>query len=253
MSHFSRYILTLAIFYGYAVQAAGPVVLIEHQGKYQGYFEKPRLGLVVSQFNNSSSLYWPAARLFKTDVDAKLKLEQQRVALLKQLEALKKEFQQDSKTALVTSVEKLAKDIAAWELAQHVTLPLDPDIVRAKKSLNPILSEGQYKLMLSERPKAILLEGLVEQQSTPLLNDVSVDTYLEHISVLEGGSSSFVYVVSASGEYYVAQTALWNKVYQEVLPGTILFIPFEQRHLPSTFSDINKQIVELLLHKVVAL
>lgn len=252
MSRFSLCILTLAIFAVNNVQAASPVVLVEHQGKYQGYFERPRLGLVVSQFNSASSLYWPAAKLFKVDVDTKLQLEQQRTALLKRLAALKQQFQQDSESGLVASVEKLEKDISTWELAGHMVLLLDPDRVRVKKSLNPLLSEGQYKLILSERPKKILLEGLVEQQSTPLLNDVSVDSYLESISILDGGSSSFLYVVPALGDFYIAQTGLWNKTHQEILPGAVLFIPFEQRHLPDAFGDINKQIVELLLHKVVA-
>lgn len=252
MSRFSCYILTLAILAVNNVQAASPVVLVEYQGKYQGYFERPRLGLVVSQFNSTSSLYWPAARLFKVDVDTKLKLEQQRTELLKRLTTLKQEFQQDSEFGLVASVEKLERDISTWELAGHMALPLDPDRVRAKESLNPLLSEGQYKLTVSERPGSILLEGLVTQQSTPLLNDVSVDSYLESISLLEGGSRSFIYVIPALGDFYVAQTGLWNKAYQEMLPGSVLFIPFEQRHLPGAFSDINKQIVELLLHKVVA-
>jgi hypothetical protein len=252
MSRFSCYILTLTIFAVNNVHAASPVVLVEHQGKYQGYFERPRLGLVVSQINSLSSLYWPAAKLFKVDVDTKLKLEQQRTELLTRLAALKQEFQKDSEPGLVASVEKLEKDISIWELAGHMALPLDPDRVRAKKSLNPLLSEGQYKLTVTERPKTILLEGLVKQRSTPLLNDLSVDTYLEHVSILEGGSSSFLYVVPASGEFYVAQTGLWNKSHQEVLPGSMLFIPFEQRQLPGAFSDINKQVVELLLHKVVA-
>lgn len=251
MSRFSCYILTFAVLVFTSAQASTPVVLVEHQGNYQGYFERPRLSLVVSQFNKSSSLYWPAARLFKTDVDTKLELEQQRASLLKQLGALKQEFQKDSESGLAASVEKLEKNVSAWELAQHMAFPLDPDIVRAKKSLNPLLSEGQYKLKLSERPEAVLLEGLVEQQSTQLLNNVSVDTYLEQISLLEGGSSSFVYVIPASGDFYVAQTGLWNKSHQEILPGTVLFIPFEQRLLPDAFSDINKRVVELLLHKVV--
>jgi Capsule biosynthesis GfcC len=252
MSRFSRYVLTLAIFAFNNAQAASPVVLVEHQGKYQGYFERPRLGLVVSQFNSTSTLYWPAAKLFKVDVDTKLKLEQQRTELLTRLAALKQEYQQDSESDLAASVEKLERDISTWELAGHVALPLDPDRVRAKKSLNPLLSEGQYKLTVSERPKTILLEGLVEQRNTPLLNDVSIDTYLKHVSILAGGSNSFLYVAPASGKFYVAETGLWNKIHQEVLPGTVLFIPFEQRQLPGAFSDINKQVVELLLHKVVA-
>ncbi|MDF3125745.1 capsule biosynthesis GfcC family protein [Rheinheimera sp. 1928-s] len=251
MSRLSYFFIAVWVIGISVAKAATPVVLVEHQGKYQGYFEQPRLGLVVYQLNTSASLYWPAAKLFKTDVDTKLKLEQQRTELQNQLAALKHEFQQDSDSALAASVEKLEKDIASWELAGNMNLPLDPDSVRAKKSLNPLLAEGQYKLLVSARPTELQMEGLVAEHKMPLRNAVSVDSYLGSISILEGGSDSFVYVIPASGEFYIAKTGLWNKSHQEVSPGSLLFIPFEQRHLPSEFSDINEQIVELLLHKVV--
>ncbi|RVT46903.1 hypothetical protein EMM73_06880 [Rheinheimera sediminis] len=251
MSRLSCFGLAVWIISISIAKAATPVVLVEHQGKYQGYFEQPRLGLVVYQFNTSASLYWPAAKLFKTDAETTLKLEQQRTALLNRLAALKHEFQQDSDPALAASVEKIEKDIASWELAGNMNLPLDPDSVRAKKSLNPLLAAGQYTLRVGTRPTELPMQGLVAEYKMPLRNAVSVDSYLGSISILEGGSHSFVYVIPAFGEFYIAKTGLWNKSYQEVSPGSLLFIPFEQRHLPSEFSDINEQIVELLLHKVV--
>lgn len=251
MNRLSCFLFALAIAGFNTVSAATPVVLVEHQGNYQGYFDQPRLGLVVSQLNTSASLYWPAAKLFKVDVETKLKLEQQRTELLNQLAQLKHEFQQDSDSGMATSVEKLEKDIAVWELAGNMNLALDPDRVRAKKSLNPLLSAGQYKLVVSVRPTELQIEGLVAEQKAPLRNAASVDSYLDTISILDGGSSSFVYIIPASGAISIAKTGLWNKHHQEVLPGSVLFIPFEQRHLPDAFSGINEQIVELLLHKVV--
>ena len=233
MKRLNCFLIALAILGANVVKAATPVVLVEHEGKYQGYFEKPRLGLVVNQLNTSASLYWPAAKLFKVDVETRLKLEQQRTQLLNQLAGLKQEFHQNSEAALAASVDKLEKDVTSWELAGNMDLPLDPDSVRAEKSLNPLLSEGQYKLTVSERPTALAIEGLVAEQNTPLLNAVSVDTYIENISILEGGSSSFVYVLPVSSNFFIAKTGLWNERYQQVLPGTVLFVPFEQLYQPS--------------------
>lgn len=252
MNRLSCFLLALAIAGMNVVKAATPVVLVEHQGKYQGYFEKPRLGLVVTQLNTSASLYWPAARLFKVDLDTKLKLEQQRKQLLSRLAELKLEFQQDKELQFAASVEKLQKDISAWELAGAVYLSLDPDAVRSKKSLNPLLSEGQYKLQVTGRPTTVQLEGLVAEQSIAIADAVSVEHYLDSVNVLAGGSSSYLYIIPASGKFLIAKTGIWNKTYQEVSPGSLLFVPFEQRILPEAYSDINEQIVELLLHKVVA-
>lgn len=233
------------------VNAAEPVVLVEHQGKYQGYFKPPRLDLVVTQINSTPGLYWPAAKLFKVDAESKLKLEQQRQDVLSQLALLKQEFQQEQEFGLVASVEKLEKDITGWVLAYRMSLPLDPDMVRAKKALNPILAKGNYKLVVGKRPEHIQIEGLVSEQENPLINTASVNTYVVTLSVMDGGSTSFVYVLPALDKYFLAKTGLWNRRHQEISPGTVLFVPFEQRHLPQAFNNINEQIVELLLHKVV--
>lgn len=233
------------------VNATEPSVLVEYQGQYQGYFEQPRLGLVVAQINTKPDLYWSAAKLFKVDADSVLKLEQQRQEVLSRLATLKLWFQQEEKLNLVASVEKLEKDIIGWVLAHRMSLPLDPDVVRAKKALNPILTKCNYRLVVGNRPEQISLEGLVSEKSTPLLDAASVNDYLDALSVMDGGSTSFVYVLPALNKYFLAKTGLWNKEHQEVSPGTVLFIPFELRHLPKAFNDINEQIVELLLNKVV--
>jgi hypothetical protein len=252
MNRLSCFYLALSLVGCFKLNAATPEVLVEHQGKYQGYFEKPRLSLVVTQVNSAASLYWPAAKLFKVDAETKQKLEQQRMFVLGQLAALKQTFQQGNEFELAANVEKLERDIASWELAGLMIIPLDPDRVRAKKSLNPLLTAGQYKLVVGERPTEIQIEGLAAEEKTPLLNAASVDTYLDSLSVLEGGSTSFIYVIPASEQFFIAKTGLWNKSYQEVSAGSVLFVPFEQRSLPSVFEHINEQIVELLLHKVVA-
>ena len=252
MNRLSCFYIALSLVGCFKLNAAAPVVLVEHQGKYQGYFEKPRLGLVVMQVNSAAPLYWPAAKLFKVDVETKQKLEQQRVFVLGQLAALKQQFQQDNELELAASVEKLERDVGSWELAGRMMLPLDPDRVRPKKSLNPLLTAGQYKLVVGERPTEIQIEGLAAEEKTALLNAASVDTYLDSLSVLEGGSTSFVYVIPQLDKFFIAKTGLWNKSYQEVSAGSVLFVPFEQRNLPSAFEHINEQIVELLLHKVVA-
>lgn len=252
MNRLSCFYIALSLVGCFQLNAETPAVLVEHQGNYQGYFEQPRLGLVVTQVNSTAPLYWPAAKLFKVDVETKQKLEQQRLFVLGQLAALKQEFQQDNEFDLAVSVEKLERDIASWELAGRMILPLDPDRVRANKSLNPLLTAGQYKLLVGDRPTKIQVEGLAAEENIQLLNATSVDSYLDNLSVLEGGSTSFVYVIPASDAFFIAKTGLWNRTHQEVSAGSVLFIPFEQRHLPSAFSDINEQIVELLLHKVVA-
>ena len=55
--------------YEYKFEDGEPFALVEWQGQYRGYFEAPRLAQVLEQANQPQ-VYWPAARLFRTDAES---------------------------------------------------------------------------------------------------------------------------------------------------------------------------------------
>jgi hypothetical protein len=233
-----------------SLYAAEPIVLIQHDGQYQGYFSKPRLSDVVSPVNKSSELYWPAASLYSLDTNELVKLEARKQVLLKELSKLKSYYIAEEEHELASSIAKLESDVNSLRLAKKILLPLDPDRVRAKKSLNPLIDPGHYLLSVTIRPEQILLFGLVEQRDTSLLTARSLNAYLDKLTLLVGASSSFTYLILPSAAPLIAKTGLWNSSYQAVPPGASLFIPIEKRNLPKQFENINEQIVELLVNKV---
>lgn len=250
MMRFSLVVFVCSLFSFFSSYAADPVVLVQHNGNYQGYFSKPRLSDVVTSLNKSKDLYWPAASLYLLDANETAKLEQHKQSLLKQLADLRSYFVADDSPELAASAAKLEVELGSVQLAKKINIPLDPDRVRAKKSLNPVLDAGQYLIQVSGRPEQIKLFGLVQQQTTPLLNAASLTTYVDAMTLLEGASSSFVYLLPPGNSPILAKTGLWNSSYHGVAPGSTLYIPFEDRNLPERFKSMNQQIVELLVHRV---
>lgn len=243
--------LSSALFFSGLCYAAGPAVLVKHNDKYQGFMQLPRLADVVVGVNNNADLYWPAARLYKTNPDDVIAVEQKRQHLLQQLKQLHQLYLQDKETELATSVDLVLQDIQNWQLAKQLLLPLDPDRIRVKAELNPKLLAGQYLLTVAPRPDTLHLIGFTKTKNLALLNAAAAADYMDKIEQLEGASSSFLYILPAGKPAFLAQTGVWNNQPQEVPPGALLFVPIEQRLLPSEFKHLNQQIVELAQHKVV--
>lgn len=231
--------------------AAGPVVLLKHNEQYQGFMKLPRLSEVVTSVNKESGLYWPAARLYKTDPEAVASPELQRQELLNTLAKLKQAYSQDGETELATTTEHLIQEIKNWVLAQQLFLALDPDVVRAKVALNPKLHAGQYLLLVAKRPDTVTVAGLTENNKLQLLSAADATDYAEQIKQLAGASSSFLYILPAGQPALLAKTGLWNWQRQDIPAGALLYVPFEQRLLPSEFEQVNQQVIELLQHRVV--
>lgn len=251
MMRFFWVVFALSLFPFLSLHAADPVVLVQHNGQYQGYFSQPRLSDVVTSINQNKDLYWPAASFYILDENETAQLEQRKQSVLNRLSDLKSYFESDGARELANSVVKLEADLSSARLAKKLFLPLDPDRVRAKKSLNPLIDPGSYLLTVVGRPEYVSLAGLVRQQEIPLLNASPLTAYVDELTMLAGASSSFVYLLPADSAPFIASTGLWNSVYQAVPPGSMLFFPFEKRLLPEQFKDINEQVVELLVHKVV--
>lgn len=232
--------------------AAAPLVLVKHDEQYKGYMQLPRLSEVVVAVNSMPDLYWPAARLYNIS-EAQLKaIESQRQQLLQQLVGLQQYYTQHNQLDLAAAAEQLQQQVSQWQLAEQLLLPLDPDRVRVKAELNPLLRAGHYLLQVAPRPTRLVVTGLAQQQSLPLLNATDATEYARLLTRLAGGSKSFLYILPAGKTPILAKTGIWNSKRQEIAAGSMIFLPFEQRLLPAEFSEINLQIVKVLQHRVVS-
>lgn len=232
-------------------KASGPAVLVQYNKQYYGFMTLPRLSEVVAPAATAPALYWPAGRLYHTDAAQVVELEQTRQQLLQQLNALQQRYLQQQEPELAASVGHLKQQIGSWVLAKQQWMLLDPDVVRIKPELNPKLLPGQYLLQVTGRPTSLAISGLVKNQQLPFRNVTDAADYMQDIDYLYGASKSFLYILPAGKPVMLAKTGLWNRQRQEIPPGAMIFVPFEQRLLPGGFTELNQQIVALLQHRVI--
>ena len=231
---------------------ANPVVRVQFNDVFLEYAQQPRLSDLVGGINSSADLYWPSASFYNLSAAEVEKLQQDKTQLLQRLTVLQNYYAQHGDEELAATIKKIIKELAPLQLAKKIVLPLDPDTVRIKSSLNPLIDAGQYLLAVGERPATVKLYGAVGNSSTSLLNASEAANYLSNVKLLEGASASFLYVLPANAEAFIVKVGLWNREFKSIPAGATLFVPLELRHLPSEFEDINQQIADLLVHKVVA-
>jgi hypothetical protein len=78
-----------------------------------------------------------------------------------------------------------------------------------------------------------------------------LDNYLSMLpkgELLEVADKSTAFVIQPDGHVDEISYAYWNSKQAYFAPGAILFIAFDS--LPSEFSNLNQNIIELLRHKV---
>ena len=223
-----------------------------------------------SNENASSSIgYFPlAAQLFdKTNTEANKSN--------KAIEAKKRNvFNQLDAFSVEEPEAKLVKQqLASFQYLNRVFIELDRNAVISQSDKNPLLvssshtskpssaatkrastSQTQaFSLYLPQRPTSIQLMGAMKDSVT--MNLIEHGTLNDYLDVLPNGfmgesaDKSVAYVVQPDGVVQTIQYAYWNEQPVYLAPGAIVFMAFYS--LPSKYSTLNQDIVDLLRHKVV--
>lgn len=226
-------------------------VKIQHDDMLYQYNKSPRLSKVVELINKKPGLYWAGARFYRLDPQYAEPVQQMKKDVVNQLAALEQYYLTESETELASATAKFRVRLENMTFAQLVRIPLDPDIVRAKKSKNPKVDSGSYLISVAERAKAISFTGLVKQQSLPFIDAADISEFVEQIQFEAGASHSFIYMFTPDKSYSLVSTGLWNRIPQSVSPAAYFYVPYEERLLPEEFAGINQNIAQLLEYKVV--
>jgi hypothetical protein len=237
------------------------------QGVTLEYKANVRLLQVLDDANASSNVndnsgigYFPlSAQLFdKTNTEAnesKKAIEAKKRNVFNQLDAL-----------LVEEPEaKLVKQqLASFQYLNRVFIELDRNAVISQSDKNPLLvssshtnkpSDSQtqaFSLYLPQRPTSIQLMGVMKESVT--MNLIEHGTLNDYLDALPNGfigefaDKSVAYVVQPDGVVQTIHYAYWNEQPVYLAPGAIVFMAFYS--LPSEFSTLNQDIVDLLRHKV---
>ena len=210
-----------------------------------------------SNENASGSIgYFPlSAQLFdKTNTQA---IKTKKHNVFNQLEALAVE---EPEANLVR------QQLASFQYLNRVFIELDRNAVISQLNKNPLLVSSsnlektsvtqaqtqKFSLYLPQRPTSIQLMGAMKESVTMnLIEHGTLNDYLEALPngfVGESADKSVAYVVQPDGVVQTIQYAYWNEQPVYLAPGAIVFMAFYS--LPSEYSMLNQDIVDLLRHKV---
>lgn len=211
-----------------------------------------------SNENASSSIgYFPlSAQLFdKTNIQASESIETKKRNVFNQLDAFSVE---EPEANLVR------QQLASFQYLNRVFVELDRNAVISQSDKNPLLvsssrtnkpsaSQTQaFSLYLPQRPTSIQLMGAMKESVTMnLIEHGTLNDYLDALPngfIGESADKSVAYVVQPDGVVQTIQYAYWNEQPVYLAPGAIVFMAFYS--LPSEYSTLNQDIVDLLRHKV---
>lgn len=251
------------------VMAQSPVPVLTVELPVQGitlqYSQPTRLDQVLTDANANGALgYFPlSAQLFDRNAQPQIANVKQKV-----LDTLERLALQEPQ------VKSMIEQIESFDYQARYFVELDQNAVMSQADKNPLLvskkttvvskqsaSKGisaksteqqHFELYLTDRPTSVYVVGAVKQaQTLPLVEHAQLDNYLTLLpkgQLLGIADNSTAFVIQPDGKVNEISYAYWNGKAAYFAPGAIIFIAFDS--LPSEFSTLNQDIVELLRHKV---
>nr|PMJ03587.1 hypothetical protein BCU32_21650 [Vibrio lentus]PMJ21261.1 hypothetical protein BCU29_22445 [Vibrio lentus] len=245
------------------------------QGVTLEYKANVRLLQVLDDANASGSIgYFPlSAQLFdKTNTEANEANESNKAN--QAIEAKKRNVfnQLDAFSVEEPEANLVRQQLASFQYLNRVFIELDRNAVISQSDKNPLLvssshtnkpsstaikrastSQTQaFSLYLPQRPTSIQLMGVMKESVTMnLIEHGTLNDYLDALPnglIGESADKSVAYVVQPDGVVQTIQYAYWNEQPVYLAPGAIVFMAFYS--LPSEYSTLNQDIVDLLRHKV---
>ncbi|MEZ9172466.1 capsule biosynthesis GfcC family protein [Vibrio cyclitrophicus] len=156
------------------------------------------------------------------------------------------------------------QQLASFQYLNRVFIELDRNAVISQSDKNPLLVSSSHtnkpsdsqtqalSLYLPQRPTSIQLMGAMKESVTMnLIEHGTLNDYLDALPngfIGESADKSVAYVVQPDGVVQTIQYAYWNEQPVYLAPGAIVFMAFYS--LPSEYSTLNQDIVDLLRHKV---
>ena len=226
------------------------------QGITLNYSQPVRLEQVLDDANANGALgYFPlSAQLF--DRNAQQQVDILKAQVIEQLNKLV--FQEPQVKSVITQLE-------SFEYQARYFVDLERNAVISQSEKNPLLvskdsadelnrpnQPQRFDLYLTHRPTHLTMVGAIKQaHKLKLIEHGQLDNYLSVLAkgeLLEGADKSTAYVIQPDGHVDEVSYAYWNSKQAYFAPGAILFIAFDS--LPSEFSTLNQNIIELLRHKV---
>ncbi|HEY0924893.1 capsule biosynthesis GfcC family protein [Rheinheimera pacifica] len=223
----------------------GAVTVDINSNRYQ-FDSNPRLNEVLAPVALQSNWYWPAAALYQLDSDEP---EQLRHQLLQQIVQLKQD--NSANNELVTTLQSLERQVAAWRLAKRILVPIDYDFARIRPEFNPRFDSGTYLLQLKRRPANVYLFGALSSEMTVTHRSAApAADYVVSAQTTAVADLAELMLLQPDGKVQAVGAAYWNHAHIEAMPGAQVFIPLQSQLFNSQFELLNQRLLELASHRV---
>ncbi|WP_339898310.1 capsule biosynthesis GfcC family protein [Paraglaciecola polaris] len=210
------------------------------------YPSSVRLSDALAPLADQNNIYWPAAALYQSNSE----IEKTRQALLDNLNIIKKRFSADD-TSLLSATDQLMQVVSSWQVAKRSPIAIDIDLARIQPAKNPLLIDGRYILGAGPRSKTVFIFGAVEQTLVVAHQPhTDVSEYVASSARISAANQDYVYIIQTDGRVILAPSAYWNKHHQEAMPGSMLFVPFNESLFHPEFERINTLLVSLATNRV---
>lgn len=230
-------------------QRAPATVHVQHQGLLQGFAHRAAntTGLVAS-FHDRFNIDWQESALYR--LDQQEVLQQQRDALVRDLNALADYWLAKRQRAQALSAQALAKEVQRWQLAHRVPAELDPQVLYLQPHKAIALKGQAYLLHLAEPRQDTPVFGVVfdhdlRWQGLQALDRLSDSRYLR-----PGANTTQAWLLKPSGQTLVVGLRPWNRRALEWEAGSRWFIGFDAAKLPAAWVDLNARLLALAPHRL---
>jgi hypothetical protein len=212
------------------------------------YAQAPRLDQVVTRATklyqlSTLRISWTNAALFDLSTPYRYK---SRVLLTL---AAQESF---APKALKPYWRTLREQLRRMTFARRVFTPLDPDRIRIDAQVNPRLY-GHWELRFDTAPKSVYVYGAVRHPGLlPWQPRQSAQTYVKSADPLDSDLSE-ISVIQPDGLVQTQTIAYWNRNFQDIAPGAILYVPLPVRtsllRLKTDQQTANHLVIELLRNR----
>jgi hypothetical protein len=230
----------------FPVSSAELSVMLPVQSVRLDYPQPARLDTILRDTNKQARLSnvqldYVQAQLFSQDKQPVI--DSKKAQVLAQLKALQAE---DASIG----AGKIHDQIESSQFHYREFTSLDYDLVQSLRNGNPQLA-GHYQLNIGARNNKVSFLGAVKQpESITHKAQWFLADYFNALGDirLNSASHSAALVIQPDGKVMEFAYGLWNFQPHFLAPGAIVYVPFKS--LPSEFSSLNQDIVDLLRHKV---
>ena len=190
---------------------------------------------------------WANSVIYSTDREAEL--NQQRDAVVKNLEAFASYWQGKKYYGVAATAKALAKDMSGWRMADRVPTAVHPARLLISPRYNLALRGTHYVIEANPVSHRVDVAGAIHRAKLNFSAGGPLRQLRDTPLWRPGANDDMIYRFPRAGKP-VKVSITQGLTDSLVLPGERFFVPFKPSWLHGPFADLNEQLLAVFAHKV---